>query len=81
MGSLILPGVTIVDHTIIAAGGVVTKSITEAGCIYGGNPARKIGTIEQLKQKNTDKRLMTWGMSFEEKKQYLLSHEYAFRKT
>lgn len=36
----ILP-VTICDHTVIGAGAVVTKDITEPG-IYAGNPARKI---------------------------------------
>jgi len=36
----ILP-VTICDHTVIGAGAVVTKDITEPG-IYAGNPARMI---------------------------------------
>ena len=39
----ILP-VTICDHTIIGAGAVVTKDISEPG-IYAGNPARKIRTL------------------------------------
>lgn len=34
MGSLVLPGVTLADHTIVAAGSVVTKSFRESG---GGN--------------------------------------------
>lgn len=42
--SIILPGVTICDRVIIAAGSVVTKSITESG-IYGGNPSQKIKDI------------------------------------
>ena len=37
----ILPGVTVGDYTIIAAGSVVTKSIP-GYCIAGGNPARII---------------------------------------
>ncbi|WP_270804869.1 acyltransferase [Aeromonas sp. QDB66] len=45
VGSIILPGVSICDRTIIAAGAVVTKSIQDAG-VYGGNPAKKIGDIE-----------------------------------
>lgn len=36
----ILP-VTICDYTVIGAGAVVTKDITEAG-VYAGNPAKKI---------------------------------------
>lgn len=80
MGSMIMPGVSIADHTIIAAGSVVTKSVIEPGGVYGGNPAKKIGTIDELKKKNEDKKLMTWGMSFEEKREYLISHEEFFRK-
>ncbi|MDA9973165.1 N-acetyltransferase [Candidatus Pelagibacter ubique] len=39
----ILP-VSIADNTVIGAGSVVTKSITEPG-IYAGNPAKKIKDI------------------------------------
>jgi len=80
MGSIILPGVTIADHTIIAAGSVVTKSFLVEGGVIGGNPAKKIGTIEELKKKNQDKKLMTWGMSFLEKKEYLLKNEELFKR-
>lgn len=38
----ILPGVTIADNCIIGAGAVVNKTLTEAGCLYAGVPARKI---------------------------------------
>ncbi len=38
---IILPGVTVAERVIIAAGSVVTKDLIESG-IYGGNPARKI---------------------------------------
>lgn len=41
--AVILPGVTIDEGTIIAAGGVVTKA-TEKYSIYGGVPCKKIGT-------------------------------------
>lgn len=42
--AIILPGVSICDRVIIAAGSIVTKPIIESG-IYGGNPARKIKDI------------------------------------
>lgn len=80
MGSLILPGVSIADNTIIAAGSVVTQSIHEPGYVYGGNPAKKIGAIAELKAKHSEKKLMTWGMSFEEKREYLLNHENLFKQ-
>jgi acetyltransferase-like isoleucine patch superfamily enzyme len=41
-GSTIMQGIVINDGAIIAAGSVVTKDV-EAYCIYGGNPAKKIG--------------------------------------
>lgn len=40
--TVILPGVTIGEGTVIAAGGVVTKSC-DSFSIYGGVPAKKIG--------------------------------------
>ena len=39
--SVILPGVTIGNNAVIAAGSIVTKDISE-GVIVGGNPARFI---------------------------------------
>lgn len=41
--SIILPGITIGDGSIIAAGAVVTKDVPP-GCIVAGNPARVIRT-------------------------------------
>ena len=43
VGSIILSGVTIGKGSIIAAGSVVTKDV-EPYSIYGGNPAKKIGS-------------------------------------
>ena len=39
--SLILPGVTIVNHCVVAAGSVVTKDVPN-GCLVAGNPAKII---------------------------------------
>lgn len=36
-GSIILKGVSVQDNTIIAAGSVITKTINNGNCIYGGN--------------------------------------------
>ncbi len=79
MGSIVLPGVTIANHCIIAAGSVVTKSFIDPGKVIAGNPAKVIGSIDSLKEKNKHRKLMTWGMSFKEKKEYLLSHEELFK--
>lgn len=42
----ILPGVSINDDIIVAAGSVVTKNLLESGYIYGGVPAKKLKKIE-----------------------------------
>lgn len=42
--SIILPGITIGHHSIIAAGSVVTKDVAPA-TLVGGNPARVIRTV------------------------------------
>lgn len=43
--STVLPGITIGDNAVIAAGAVVTKNV-EANTVVGGVPARPIRTIE-----------------------------------
>jgi acetyltransferase-like isoleucine patch superfamily enzyme len=45
----ILAGVELGEHTIVAAGAVVTKSFKEGNCIIGGVPARKIKEINEYK--------------------------------
>jgi len=49
--AVILPGVTIKEGSVIAAGGVITKD-TEPFMIYGGVPGRKIG--ERIKNLSYD---------------------------
>lgn len=46
MNSVILPGVTLGDHTIVGAGSVVTKSFPEGNCVIAGNPAKVIRTLD-----------------------------------
>lgn len=68
MGSMILQGVSIADDTIVAAGSVVTKSVMNRGCVVGGVPARKIGTVEELKEHNFIYGFNISGMSLEQKR-------------
>ena len=42
---IILPGVTIGDNVVVAAGAVVTKDVAD-NCVVGGVPAKVIKTIE-----------------------------------
>lgn len=46
---IILPDVELGEHTIVAAGAVVTKSFPEGNQIIGGNPAKVIKKIEAYK--------------------------------
>lgn len=80
MGTIVLPGVTIADNCIIGAGSVVTKSFLEPNSVIAGNPAKKICTVDELREKNKKYCLNTWNMSFEEKKKYLLANEDKFKK-
>jgi acetyltransferase-like isoleucine patch superfamily enzyme len=45
MNSVILPGVSLGDHTIVGAGSVVTKSFPDGFCVIAGNPAKLIRDI------------------------------------
>jgi len=45
-GSIILPGVQLRDHVIVAAGTVVTKSFDEEDIILAGVPARIIKKLD-----------------------------------
>lgn len=71
-GSHILPGVTIGEGALVAAGSIVTKSVPPR-TVVGGNPARVICTVEEYKKKNLKYNTKTYGMSAEEKKKVLFS--------
>lgn len=47
--AIILPGISIGDHAIVAAGAVVTKNVAEWS-IVAGNPARVVGSRLNMKE-------------------------------
>lgn len=51
MNTVILPGVTLGDHTIVGAGSVVTKSFLEGNIVIAGNPARKVKDLNENNEK------------------------------
>ena len=69
--SQIMPGVTIGEGAIVAAGSIVTKSVPPY-TIVGGNPARTIGKTEDYIERNAQYNVHTKGMTYEQKKKYLL---------
>ena len=54
MNAVVLPGVVLGDHTVVAAGAVVTKSFPEGYTVIGGVPAKKIRDISQIKKECSD---------------------------
>lgn len=46
MNSVILPGVTLGDFTIVGAGSVATKSFPDGYCVVAGNPAKLIKRLD-----------------------------------
>ena len=70
--SQIMPGVTIGEGALVAAGSVVTKSVPP-NTVVGGNPAKVICTVDEYYKKNKCFDVHTKGKSLAEKKAILLS--------
>lgn len=70
-GSQIMPGVTISEGTLVAAGSIVTKS-TPPYSVVGGNPAKVICTVDEYINRNSKYNLGTRKMNGESKKEFLL---------
>ncbi len=72
MNAIITRGVTIGDNVVIGAGSVVTRDC-ESNCVYAGNPARKIMSIDEFYEKRAQKQ-------FEEAKKLALRYKNKFGK-
>ena len=70
--SLIMPGVTVGDNVLIAAGSVVTHSVP-SNVVVGGNPAHIICSFEEYYQHNQKYNVGTKGLNSCEKRKVLLS--------
>lgn len=72
--SQIMPGVTIGEGALVAAGSIVTKSVAPH-TVVGGNPAKYICTADEYIEKNFKFNLGTKGLPNEEKKKILMNQE------
>lgn len=70
-GSIIMPGVTIGNHVLIAAGSVVTKSIP-SDVVVGGNPAKIICSISDYKERNEKYNIHSKSIDSAQKKSMLI---------
>lgn len=70
--SQIMPGVTIGEGAIVAAGSVVTKSVAPHS-VVAGNPAKFVCSMEVFYEKNKAFNVGTFGCQPSEKKRLLLS--------
>ena len=66
----IMPGVTVGEGALVAAGSVVTKSVAPH-TVVAGNPARYICTTEEFYNKNKSYNINTYGKSKEDKRKIL----------
>ena len=68
----IMPGVTIGEGALVAAGSVVTKSV-KPHTVVAGNPAQYICTTEDFYEKNKHLNVGTYGMNWKEKRRVIIS--------
>ena len=71
--TIFMPGVSIGDNTIVAAGSVVTKSFPP-NSVIGGVPAKKIKDIDGYIENNKEFFVDTFQMDYEEKKNFILNN-------
>lgn len=61
--SILLPGVTIKEHSLIGAGAVVTKNVHEKTVVVG-NPAREVAKVNDIRNKDTGEKAYPWPEHF-----------------
>lgn len=62
-GSILLPGVEIESDSLVAAGAIVTKDV-KTYQVVGGNPAKVIADIRNIKNRFTGEKVYPWRETF-----------------
>lgn len=62
--AVVLPGVDIAADTLVAAGAIVTKNVSRYS-VVGGNPAKCISDIRNIKNKTTGENVYPWRYHFD----------------
>lgn len=78
MGAYIMPGVTIGNNVIVAAGAIVTRDV-EDNIIVGGIPAKPISTIDEYYERAKNRVEFTTQMTPDEKKRFY-QEKYKFNE-
>lgn len=75
--SQIMPGVTIGEGAMVAAGSVVTKSVPD-GLVVGGNPAKVLCSVDDYLARNLQYNVHTKGYSSKKKEAVLSTIDESF---
>lgn len=73
--AVILYGVTIADNVIVAAGSIVTKSVSREKVVVAGNPAKIVCTWDEFMNKHVNNVIHAGHLNFDSKREEILSHK------
>lgn len=62
-GAIVMPGIEIEQDSLVAAGAIVTKSVS-AYSVVAGNPAKMISDVRNIKSKFTGENVYPWRQHF-----------------
>lgn len=62
-GSVVLPGITVGEESLVGAGSIVTKDVEKSHVVVG-NPAKDVGETTRIKNKLTGEQVYPWKKSF-----------------